>query len=94
MVTSIGEIYPIDDLMATNGYFGTSDHHQMEASGKRKHCKVGIECYSLMAHRVFGKIAIFFSFVGPSRPMANFCDKSFAKKIIICVIVSRWMCGM
>jgi len=41
---------------------------------KGKHYKVGMESYSLIAHRVFGKIAIFFSFVGPSRPMANFGD--------------------
>ncbi len=54
-----------------------------------------MECKSLMADRVFGKTAIFFSFVGPSRPiMANFGDNSFAKKKLICVIVSRWMCGM
>jgi hypothetical protein len=31
-----------------------------------------------MADRVFGKIAVFFSFVGPSRPMA-IGDNSFAK---------------
>lgn len=63
--------------------FGTSDHHQMEAFGKRETLQmVGIECYSLMAHRGFGKIAIFFSFVGPSSPIANFGDNSFAKKII------------
>ncbi len=62
---------------------------------KEKHCKVGMECKSLMADRVFGKIAIFFSFVGPSRPiMANFGDNSFAKNNFFCVIVSRWMCGM
>jgi hypothetical protein len=92
MVTSIGEIYPIDDLMATNGFFGISDYHQMEASGKRETLQGG---YSLMAHWVFGKIAIFFSFVGPSRPMANFGDNSFAKNFKNCVIVmSRWMCGM